>query len=129
MRWGLCRGRPRPQQGTLTCASVVSASETSAGEALANCAPRGMPWPSTQYHPLCPLPALGFSHSVASLFGSHEAAVQEGLVPLQQLVVVRSGRATITTECEESGEQERPRRSQRDSAHDVSRIMNAKVHP
>jgi len=60
MRWGLWRGRPRPQQGTLTCASVVSASETSAGEALASCAPKGMPWPSTSTIHFVPFPRLVF---------------------------------------------------------------------
>ena len=34
----------------------------------------------------------------------------------------------MTQKCEESGEYQRPRRSERDAAHDVSRIMNAKVH-
>ena len=34
----------------------------------------------------------------------------------------------MTKKCEESGEQQRPRRSERDAAYDVSRIMNAKVH-
>jgi hypothetical protein len=42
-RRGQLRGRPRPQQGTFTCAGVLSASVTSAGEALGSCAPSGMP--------------------------------------------------------------------------------------
>ena len=57
-RRGLLRGRPRPQHGTLTCASVLSASVTSAGEALASCAPSGMPWPSTNTIHFVPLPRL-----------------------------------------------------------------------
>jgi hypothetical protein len=39
-----------------------------------------------------------------------------------------SGRATMTKNCEDSGEHQRPRRSKRDAAHNVSRVMNAKVH-
>lgn len=34
----------------------------------------------------------------------------------------------MAKKCEESGEHQRPRRSERDAAHDISRIMNAKVH-
>ena len=52
------RGLPRPQPGTFTCASVLSASVTSAGEALASCVPNGMPWPSTNTIRFVPLPRL-----------------------------------------------------------------------
>ena len=40
----------------------------------------------------------------------------------------RSGRATMPKKREESGEHQRPRRSERDTAQYVGRIMNAKVH-
>ena len=39
-----------------------------------------------------------------------------------------SGLVVMNKKCEKSGEQQCPRRSQRDTAHDVRRIMNAKVH-
>jgi len=34
----------------------------------------------------------------------------------------------MTNECEESSEQQRPCGSERNAAHDVSRIMNAQVY-
>jgi hypothetical protein len=54
----LVRDRPLPQRGTFTSASELSAKLTSAGEALASCAPSGMPWPSTTTIYFVPLPRL-----------------------------------------------------------------------
>ena len=55
--FGLCRGRPLGR-GTLTSASVASASVTSPGEALSSRTPSGRPSPSTSTIHFVPLPRL-----------------------------------------------------------------------
>src|SRR5229473_6115404 len=57
MRLGFCRGRPLGR-GTLTSASVASASVTSPGEALSSRTPSGRPSPSTSTIHFVPLPRL-----------------------------------------------------------------------
>src|SRR5271163_4556365 len=57
MRFGFCRGRPFAR-GTLTSASVASASVTSPGEALSSRTPSGRPPPSTSTIHFVPLPRL-----------------------------------------------------------------------
>src|ERR1700722_11351401 len=57
MRLGFCRGRPLGR-GTLTSASVASASVTSPGEALSSRTPSGRPPPSTSTIHFVPLPRL-----------------------------------------------------------------------
>src|SRR6202789_1295570 len=54
---GFCRGRPLGR-GTLTSASVASASVTSPGEALSSRTPSGRPPPSTSTTHFVPLPRL-----------------------------------------------------------------------
>src|SRR5271169_1888510 len=57
MRLGFCLGRPLGR-GTLTSASVASASVTSPGEALSSRTPSGRPPPSTSTVHFVPLPRL-----------------------------------------------------------------------
>ena len=86
-RSGFCRGRPLGR-GTRTSASVASASVTSAERhfpaELPAEDPDRRPVPSTS----CPCPAW-FYRRQSPFFRRSEAAVQEGLVPFQQTLVVQ----------------------------------------
>src|SRR5258708_20301554 len=75
MRLGFCRGRPLGR-GTLTSASVASASVTSPGEALSSRTPSGRPSPSTSTIHFVPLPRLVFP--TADPFFSRERSCRPG---------------------------------------------------
>jgi len=85
-RFSFCRGRPFAR-GTLTSASVASASVTSPGEALSSRTPSGRPPPSANTIHFVPLPRLVLP-TAESLFRRGEAAVQKRLFPLQQAFAV-----------------------------------------
>src|SRR5579863_3405017 len=87
MRVGFCRGRPRGL-GMRTSATVASARLTSLGEALSSRTPIGRPLPSTSTIHFVPLPRL-VCRLRSPFFRRGEAAVKEGLVPLEQTSLIQ----------------------------------------
>src|ERR1019366_2815733 len=89
----LPRTTPSPARDAAT---VDSASVTSAGEALASCAPKGMPWPSTSTIHFVPFPRLVFP-TAEPLFWPTRSCHPERFRPIAVVAADSARPATAAT--------------------------------